>query len=115
MRSPSPTCSCRSEKASFIASICRCLTFDRPGLYFSHAASAGLGWGFPAALGAQQAAPGQQVVAAPLPEFEKYAEASGGLGLRVTKRSELLATLRQAFDAARHERRQVLVNVIGQG
>ena len=159
-----------------------CLPFDEGGRYFVHAASAGLGWGFPAALGAQQATPAQQVVAFmgdgaylfanpaachhaaalhrlpvvavvfnnggwgavqnaalgvypqpktgtgvasdtalplscldPLPDFEKYAEASGGLGLRVTERALLPAALKRAFDVARQEKRQVLLNVIGQG
>ncbi len=159
-----------------------CIPFEKSGLYFSHSASAGLGWGFPAALGARQAAPDRQVIAFmgdgsymfanpaachhasafhdlpivvvifnnggwgavqnaaldvypplkagnpvvsdtfvplscldPLPDFGMYAEASGGLSLRVTERSELLSTLRHAFEASRLENRQVLVNVIGQG
>jgi acetolactate synthase-1/2/3 large subunit len=39
------------------------LPFDEGGRYFVHPASAGLGWGYPAALGAQQAAPDRTVVA----------------------------------------------------
>jgi acetolactate synthase-1/2/3 large subunit len=39
------------------------LPFDEPGRYFVHPTSAGLGWGYPAALGAQQAAPDRTVVA----------------------------------------------------
>lgn len=158
-----------------------CLPFNQAGQFYSHPASGGLGWGYPAALGAQQAAPEKLVVACmgdgayffanpaachhaavlhdlpvvavifnnggwgavqnatltvyprskddaalqsnaalpltsldPLPDFEKYVEASGGIGIRITKRSELLDALRRAFDIARTERRQVLLNVIGQ-
>jgi acetolactate synthase-1/2/3 large subunit len=40
-----------------------CMPFELPGQYFVHATSAGLGWAFPAALGAQQAAPDRTVVA----------------------------------------------------
>ncbi|MBV7482625.1 thiamine pyrophosphate-requiring protein [Bordetella sp. BOR01] len=40
-----------------------CLPFEHAGQYYAHATSAGLGWGFPAALGAQQAAPDRTVVA----------------------------------------------------
>jgi len=159
-------------------------TFDQPGSYFMHPDASGLGWGYPAALGAQQAAPERPVIAvmgdgaylfanpavchhasamhelpvvavvfnnggweavhkstvgiypgahaqayareqnhgmaplcslAPVPDFERYAEASGGVGLRVSRRAELADTLRRALEIARGERRQVLVNVIGQG
>ena len=159
-----------------------CLSFDVPGSYFLHPACSGLGWGFPAALGAQQAAPGRPVIAvlgdgaylfanpavchqaaamlelpvvavifnnggweavhkstvgmypqahtvefakqhamgplcslAPQPDFEKYAEASGGVGIRVSDRAELIPALKRAVQIATTERRQVLVNVLGQG
>ncbi|MCB1747266.1 MAG: thiamine pyrophosphate-requiring protein [Gammaproteobacteria bacterium] len=39
------------------------LDLERPGQYFSHALSGGLGWGVPAALGVQLAKPGEAVVA----------------------------------------------------
>jgi len=158
-----------------------CLPLDGPGQYFAHATSAGLGWGFPAALGAQQAAPGRTVVALmgdgaylfgnpaachhaaalhglpvvalvfdnggweavqnatlavypeahaarvqreegmaplssldPMPDFRLYAEASGGLGLRVHEREALPAALQRAFVAAKAGR-QALVHVIGKG
>ena len=158
------------------------LPFDEPGRYFVHPTSAGLGWGYPAALGAQQAAPGRPVVAllgdgaylfanpaachhasalhqlpvlavvfdnggweavqnaaigmypqgngalrlrsggvaplsslAPLPDFSRYAEASGGAGFRVSQREELQPVLRQAWRVVREERRQALVHVIGKG
>jgi len=51
----------------------------------------------------------------PMPDIERYAEASGGAGLRVSARAELADTLRHALQIARTERRQVLVNVIGRG
>jgi acetolactate synthase-1/2/3 large subunit len=156
-----------------------CLPFEEAGRYFVHAASAGLGWGFPAALGAQQAAPGRPVVALmgdgaylfgnpaachhaaalhglpvvavvfdnggweavqnaalavypdahaarvrreqgmaplssldPMPDFRLYAEASGGLGLRVHERDALPAALQRAFAAAK-EGRQALIHVTG--
>lgn len=159
-----------------------CLEFGAGGGYLSHAASAGLGWGLPAALGAKQAAPDRQVVAflgdgsyvfanppachhaaayhdlpvvvvifnnggwgavqnaalnmypevregmaeggdtylpltslAPLPDFSLYAQASGGLGITVSERSQLRPALQRAFEVAGGERRQVLVNVLGQG
>jgi acetolactate synthase-1/2/3 large subunit len=156
------------------------LTFDQPGTFFLHPNSGGLGWGLPAALGAQQAAPGRTVIAvvgdgayifanpsachqacamhrlpvltivfnnggwdavqkstlmmypdshayrhverygnaplsslSPLPDFEKYAEASGGYGERVTRREELLPALRRALKVVQAEKRQALLNVIG--
>lgn len=158
-----------------------CFSFDRPGGYFVHPTSAGLGWGLPAALGAQQAAPGRCVIVMlgdgaylfanpavchqaaamhglpvvtivfdnggwqavqnaatglypqgaaaaargramaplaslePLPDFARYAEASGGVGLRVGARDELAAVLAQAIEVAGTQRRQVLVHVTGQG
>jgi acetolactate synthase-1/2/3 large subunit len=158
------------------------LPFDEPGRYFVHPTSAGLGWGYPAALGAQQAAPQRTVAAvlgdgaylfanpaachhtsalhrlpvlvvvfdnggweavqsaavavypkgeaaarvraggaaplsdlAPLPDFRRYAEASGGAGFRVTRREELPGVLTEAFRVVRQERRQALVHVVGRG
>ncbi len=49
----------------------------------------------------------------PIPDFEKYIEASGGVGLRVSDRAELAATLKRGLDIVRNERKQVLINVIG--
>ncbi len=49
---------------------------------------------------------------APAPEFERYAEASGGYGERVTEPAELPHALRRALDAVRNERRQALLNVV---
>ncbi len=40
------------------------LTFTRPDGYFSHSLAGGLGWGLPAALGAQLACPERLVIAA---------------------------------------------------
>ena len=40
------------------------LTFTAPGCYFSHSLAGGLGWGLPAALGAQLACPDRLVIAA---------------------------------------------------
>lgn len=156
------------------------MTFDRPGSYFSLPSAGGLGWGFPAALGAKQAEPSRPVIAIlgdgaymfgnpaachqaaamhdlpivvlvynneawdavelatlgmysaqhaaevkkqrgrvplsslkPSPAFEQYAEASGGLGLRVTTREELPRAIKRAIDFSLKEKRLALVNVIG--
>ncbi len=48
----------------------------------------------------------------PAPDFEKYVEASGGYGERVTDPEELPGALERALDVVRRERRQALVNVI---
>ena len=157
-----------------------CIDFDLPGTYFLNSAAAGLGWGMPAALGAQHAAPDRVVITtvgdgayifanpaachhaatlhrlplltvvfnnarwaavhmatgsmyphdhamrhaathgtaplsslAPMPDFERYVEASGGHGERVSERSGLLPALERALRVVREERRQALVNVIG--
>ena len=50
---------------------------------------------------------------APMPALERYAEASGGHGERVSKRDELLPALRRALHAVEIEGRQALLNVIG--
>ena len=47
----------------------------------------------------------------PVPDFAAYAEASGGLGLRVEQRSQLVPALEQAMQTVRHERRPALVDV----
>jgi acetolactate synthase-1/2/3 large subunit len=49
----------------------------------------------------------------PIPDFEKYAEASNGVGMRVSERAELESTIRRALQIVRTERKQVLINVIG--
>ena len=49
----------------------------------------------------------------PIPDFEKYVEASGGIGIRVTQREELESTIRRALKIVQTERKQVLINVIG--
>ena len=49
----------------------------------------------------------------PIPDFERYAEASGGYAERVTDRAELIPALRRALNVVRTERRQALLNVIG--
>jgi acetolactate synthase-1/2/3 large subunit len=158
-----------------------CLPFEQGGQYFVHPASAGLGWGFPAALGAKQASmdrtvvalmgdgsylfanpavchhasamhklpivavvfdnggwdavqtatlgvyPGQYAAEArrndgavplasldPMPDLGMYAEASGGVAFRVTRREQLTEALRQAIQAT-HEGRQAMVHVVGKG
>jgi acetolactate synthase I/II/III large subunit len=48
----------------------------------------------------------------PAPAFERYVEASGGYGERVTAAAELPAALRRALEVVRRERRQALLNVI---
>lgn len=44
--------------------------------------------------------------------FEKLAEATGGVGLKVEKPSELLTTLGDAINISRNQKKHVLVNVI---
>jgi len=48
----------------------------------------------------------------PSPRFEKIIEASGGLGIRVEKPSEVMPALERAMKAVREEKRQALVNVV---
>ena len=48
----------------------------------------------------------------PVPDFAKYAEASGGYAERVTDPAELVGAIRRGLDIVRRERRQVLLNVI---
>ena len=48
----------------------------------------------------------------PSPAFEKYCEASGGYGEKVTARDALPAALARALKVVREERRQALLNVI---
>ncbi len=48
----------------------------------------------------------------PSPEFEKYCQASGGYGEKVTTREQLPAALERAFKVVREEHRQALLNVI---
>jgi acetolactate synthase I/II/III large subunit len=48
----------------------------------------------------------------PAPAFEKYVEASGGHGERVTDPHELPGALERALSVVRRERRQALLNVI---
>jgi acetolactate synthase-1/2/3 large subunit len=50
----------------------------------------------------------------PMPDFGLYAEASGGLAVRVTRREDLSEALRQAIQAT-HDGRQAMVHVIGKG
>jgi acetolactate synthase-1/2/3 large subunit len=49
----------------------------------------------------------------PLPDFERYAEASGAYGERVTAREDLLPALRRALAVVQDEKRCALLNVIG--
>ena len=49
----------------------------------------------------------------PIPDFEKYIEASNGIGLRVSDRAELETVLRHGLDIVRNQKKQVLINVIG--
>lgn len=156
------------------------MNFTEPGTYYLNSTAGGLGWGFPAALGAKQAAPEKVVIAVqgdgaymftnpsachqaarmhdlpvlmvvfnnqhwqaveqstiavypegatrdyvrkhgvaplsgldPMPDFEMYAQASGGYGEKVTEREQLLPALRRALHAVQVEGRHALLNVIG--
>lgn len=156
------------------------MSFTQPGSYFLNSTAGGLGWGFPAALGAQQAAPDKLVICvqgdgaymftnpaschqaaemhglpvlmivfnnhhwqaveqttlavypdgatrayvkehghAPLsglghmPDFELYAQASGGYGEKVSTREQLLPALQRAIHAVTVEKRHALLNVMG--
>lgn len=48
----------------------------------------------------------------PVPDFEKYAEASDGYAERVTDPDELVGAIRRGLDIVQRERRQALLNVI---
>ncbi len=48
----------------------------------------------------------------PSPDYEKVVEASGGLGIRVEKASELPEALRRAIKAVREDNQQVVLNVL---
>ena len=50
---------------------------------------------------------------APIPALERYVEASGGYGERVTVRDELDGALERALHVVREERRQAVLNVLG--
>lgn len=49
----------------------------------------------------------------PVPDFERYAEASGGHGERVTTREQLLSALERCLAVVQHEKRVALLNVMG--
>jgi acetolactate synthase-1/2/3 large subunit len=49
-----------------------------------------------------------------MPALERYVEASGGYGERVSKREELVPALRRALHVVEIERRQALLNVLGE-
>ncbi len=48
----------------------------------------------------------------PSPAFEKYVEASGGLGIRVEKPDELAGALERGLHAVQEEKRQAVLNVL---
>jgi len=150
------------------------LNRTKPGTYYFLPASGGLGWGLPAALGAQYAAPGRTVVAtlgdgayifanpaachhaaakhklpvltivannsnwtavdmatelvypdgtavtsgedrfsnlSPSADLAAYCIASGGHGVTVHHRGELVGALKEALRVVRDERRQALVDI----
>jgi acetolactate synthase-1/2/3 large subunit len=47
----------------------------------------------------------------PSPHFEKVAEASDALGIRVSRPEELMAALERGLHAVQVEKRQALINV----
>ena len=49
----------------------------------------------------------------PTPDFERYVEASGGYGERVTERDALIPALQRALNVVQNEKRQALLHVIG--
>lgn len=153
------------------------LRLTKPGSYYSHPPSGGLGWGLGAALGAKLAAPDKTVICtvgdgayifgspaavhwvsraydlpvlflvfnnagwnavanatrnvapdgvavktqnfpftdlSPQLDFELFCQAAGGYGERVDDPVELPAALERALNIVRSEKRQALLNVIGQ-
>ena len=62
--------------------------------------------------GQGSAARAAQVPLSPSPAFEKYCEASGGYGEKVTSREELPHALQRSLRVVRDERRQALLNVM---
>jgi acetolactate synthase-1/2/3 large subunit len=68
-------------------------------------------YGKESALGQRTLAPLSSLE--PIPDFERYVEASNGIGMRVTQREELESTIRRALNIVQTERKQVLINVIG--
>ena len=63
-------------------------------------------------VGAGQPGPVPLSELSPSPAFEKYCEASGGYGERVSERDQLPAALARALKVVREEKRQALLNVI---
>ena len=68
-------------------------------------------YGKESALGKRSLAPLSSLE--PIPDFERYVEASNGIGMRVTQREDLEPTIRRALKIVQTERKQVLINVIG--
>ncbi|NIJ09217.1 acetolactate synthase-1/2/3 large subunit [Sphingomonas vulcanisoli] len=48
----------------------------------------------------------------PVPDFEKYVEASGGYAERVTDPTALVVAIRRGLEVVRRERRQAMINII---
>ncbi|WP_236795503.1 thiamine pyrophosphate-requiring protein [Amycolatopsis sp. GM8] len=67
---------------------------------------------YPAGLSATEDSGNPFAELAPLPDFEAYARASGGWGVRVSERSQLADALREAVRVVSVERRHALVNVL---
>jgi len=67
---------------------------------------------YPSGHAARKGTPVPLSSLAPVPDFERYAQASGGYGERVSEAGELPGALERALDVVRNERRQALLNVI---
>lgn len=89
------------------------LVFNNARWAAVHAAADGMYPGEHAMQHAKQHGTAPLSSLAPMPDFEKYVEASGGHGERVETRAELAPAIERALAVVRNERRQALVNVIG--
>lgn len=67
---------------------------------------------YPEGHAARQGTPVPLSSLEPAPQFERYVEASGGYGERVTDPQELPGALERALTVVRRERRQALLNVL---
>jgi acetolactate synthase-1/2/3 large subunit len=74
-----------------------------------HASAVGV---YPDGHASKAGKPAPLAALSPTPDFEKYVEASGGYGEKVTQPGELMDAMKRALDVVRTQRRQALLNVI---